>query len=68
MTLDTGHVVAFDHTIKYSVRKAGSWKTSLLGGEGLVTDFTGPGRIWMQTRSTPDFISWLISVMPTTRN
>jgi uncharacterized protein (TIGR00266 family) len=68
MTLDTGHVVAFDDTIKYSVRKAGSWKTSLLGGEGLVTDFTGPGRIWMQTRSTPDFISWLISVMPTTRS
>lgn len=68
MTLDTGHVVAFHDTITYSVRKAGSWKTSLLGGEGLVTDFTGPGRIWMQTRSTPDFVSWLISVMPTTRN
>lgn len=68
MTLDTGHVVAFDDTITYSVRKAGSWKTSLLGGEGLVTDFTGPGRIWMQTRSTPDFISWLVSVIPTTRS
>jgi uncharacterized protein (TIGR00266 family) len=68
MTLDTGHVVAFDDTITYSVRKAGSWKTSLLGGEGLVTDFTGPGRIWMQTRSTPDFISWLISVVPTSRS
>ena len=68
MTLDTGHVVAFDDTIKYSVRKAGSWKTSLLGGEGLVTEFTGPGRIWMQTRSTPDFVSWLISVMPTSRS
>ena len=68
MTLDTGHVVAFDDTIKYSVRKAGSWKTSLLGGEGLVTDFTGPGRIWMQTRSTPDFISWLMSVLPTSRS
>jgi uncharacterized protein (TIGR00266 family) len=68
MTLDTGHVVAFDDTITYSVRKAGSWKTSLLGGEGLVTDFTGPGRIWMQTRSTPDFISWLMSVLPTSRS
>lgn len=68
MTLDTGHVVAFDDTIQYSVRKAGSWKTSILGGEGLVTDFTGPGRIWMQTRSTPDFISWLKSVLPTQRS
>ena len=68
MTLDTGHVVAFDETVQYSVRKAGSWKTSILGGEGLVTDFTGPGRIWMQTRSTPDFISWLKSVLPGNRN
>jgi uncharacterized protein (TIGR00266 family) len=68
MTLDTGHVVAFDDTISYKVRKAGSWKTSILGGEGLVTDFTGPGRIWMQTRSTPDFVSWLTSVLPTNRS
>ena len=68
MTLDTGHVVAFDETVQYSVRKAGSWKTSILGGEGLVTDFTGPGRVWMQTRSTPDFISWLKSVLPGNRN
>lgn len=68
MTLDTGHVVAFEDTIKYSVRKAGSWKTSLLGGEGLVTDFTGPGRIWMQTRSTPDFVSWLKTVLPGARS
>lgn len=67
MTLDTGHVVAFDDTITYSVRKAGSWKSTILGGEGLVTDFTGPGRVWMQTRSTPDFISWLTSVLPTRR-
>ena len=68
MTLDTGHVVAFDDTIQYSVRKAGSWKTSILGGEGLVTDFTGPGRIWMQTRSTPDFVNWLKSVLPGNRS
>ncbi len=68
MTLDTGHVVAFDETIQYSVRKAGSWKTSILGGEGLVTDFTGPGRIWMQTRSTPDFVNWLKSVLPGNRS
>jgi uncharacterized protein (AIM24 family) len=42
MTLDTGHVVAFDDTIRYAVRKSGGWKSTLLGGEGLVTDFTGP--------------------------
>ena len=64
MTLDTGHVVAFDESVQYTVRKAGSWKSTILGGEGLVTDFTGPGRVWYQTRSTSDFVAWMISKMP----
>lgn len=54
MTIDTGHIAAFDETVRYSVRKAGNWKSTLLGGEGLVTDFVGPGRVWLQTRSTND--------------
>lgn len=68
MTLDTGHVVAFDDTVQYSVRKAGSWKSTILGGEGLVTDFTGPGRLWMQTRSSSDFVAWIQSKLPPARN
>lgn len=64
MTLDTGHVVAFDDTVQYKVRKAGSWKSTILGGEGLVTDFTGPGRVWLQTRSTSDLVAWLMARMP----
>lgn len=68
LTLDTGHVVAFDETVQYSVRKAGSWKSTLLGGEGLVTDFTGPGRVWLQTRSSMDLISWIQSKLPPQRS
>ncbi len=68
MTLDTGHVVAFDDTVQYSVRKAGSWKTTLLGAEGLVTDFTGPGRVWLQTRSSSDLVSWIQEHLPTQRS
>jgi uncharacterized protein (TIGR00266 family) len=65
MTLDTGHVVAFDDTVTYSVRKAGSWKSTILGGEGLVTDFVGPGRVWLQTRSSSDLVAWIKSKIPT---
>ena len=36
-TLDTGFVVAFDESVQFSVHKAGNWKTTVLGGEGLVT-------------------------------
>jgi uncharacterized protein (TIGR00266 family) len=68
ITLDTGHVVAFTDTVQYSVRKAGSWKSTLLGGEGLVTDFTGPGRVWLQTRSSSDLISWIQSKLPPSRS
>ena len=65
LTLDTGHIVAFDPTVQYGIRKAGgSWKTTLLGGEGLVCDFTGPGRVWMQTRSSTDLIGWLDAHLP----
>jgi uncharacterized protein (TIGR00266 family) len=66
-TLDTGHVVAFDESIQYNVQKAGNWKTTMLGGEGLVTRFVGPGRLWLQTRSPSDFLSWLIPKLPTQR-
>lgn len=68
MTLDTGHVVAFDDTVTYRVRKAGSWKSTLLGGEGLVTDFTGPGRVWLQTRSSTDLIGWITARLPPSRS
>jgi uncharacterized protein (TIGR00266 family) len=67
-TLDTGHVVAFDESVTYSVHKAGNWKTTILGGEGLVTRFTGPGRLWLQTRSPADFLAWLIPQLPTQRS
>jgi uncharacterized protein (TIGR00266 family) len=68
LTLDTGHVVAFDGTVQYAVRKAGGWKSTILGGEGLVTDFTGPGRVWFQTRNTSDLVDWLVSRMPSQHN
>lgn len=68
MTLDTGHVVAFDDTVQYSVRKAGSWKSTILGGEGLVTDFVGPGRVWLQTRSSSDLVAWIQSKLPPARS
>ena len=41
---------------------------SLLGGEGLVCTLTGPGRIYLQSRSTTDFLNWLIPKLPTQSN
>ncbi len=58
-TVDTGHMVAFDDSVRYDVGRSGGWKTTLLGGEGLVCKLQGPGRFFMQTRSEDDFLGWL---------
>ncbi|HZI93783.1 MAG TPA: TIGR00266 family protein [Patescibacteria group bacterium] len=62
---DTGHVVAFTQGLSFDVRKVGGWKSTLLSGEGLVCDFSGAGTLYLQTRSTQAFLSWLIPRLPT---
>lgn len=66
--VDTGHVVAFPDGMNYGVEKAGSWKSTLLGAEGLVVRFQGPGSIWLQTRSPQDLLGWLKANMPGNRD
>ena len=59
-TVDTGHLVAFPENIGFSVRAVGGIKSTLFSGEGLVVDLAGAGRIWMQTRSSDAFLTWLM--------
>ncbi len=59
--VDTGHIVAFDDTLDFSVRRVGGLKATLLSGEGLVAEFRGSGRIWIQTRSVAGYVGWLAS-------
>ena len=54
--VDSGHIVAFDETLDFSIDKVGqSWITSYLGGEGFVCRFSGKGRIWCQSHSQTGF-------------
>lgn len=54
--VDTGHIVAFDETLDFTISKAGkSWIHSFLGGEGLVCKFQGRGRIWCQSHNPNSF-------------
>jgi uncharacterized protein (TIGR00266 family) len=61
---DTGHVVAFTEKLGFEVRRVGNWKSTLLSGEGLVCEFQGTGDLYLQTRSTQAFLSWLIPRIP----
>ncbi|MDA1190445.1 MAG: TIGR00266 family protein [Candidatus Poribacteria bacterium] len=62
--VDTGHLVAFDESVQYRVKKVGGLKSTLLSGEGLVCEFTGPGNVMIQTRSEDSFLAWLIPHLP----
>ena len=68
ITVDTGHVVAWSEGVTYQVRKVGGWKSTMLSGEGLVVDLTGPGMIYTQSRSPEAFLGWLIPKLPKQTN
>ena len=63
-TVDTGHLVAFSEKMGFKVRAIGGLKTTVLGGEGLVVDLTGPDRVLLQTRSEGAFLNWLLPKIP----
>jgi uncharacterized protein (TIGR00266 family) len=66
--VDTGHIVTLDTTITFALRKSGGWKSTILGGEGLVCELTGPGRVLMQSRSEESFLGWLLPKLPSRSN
>ena len=54
--VDTGHIVAFEKSLTFDIKKAGaSWVGAFLGGEGLVCRFKGQGRIFCQTHNPGAF-------------
>jgi len=55
--IDNENLIAWDDTIDFSTRTVGGLKSTLLSGEGLVFEFTGPGTAWYQTRDLDSFVS-----------
>lgn len=63
MIVDNFHLVGFSSTCSYKVTKFGGLKETILGGEGLVTQITGPGDIYIQTKNLKEFVDWLWTLM-----
>ncbi|HVG30312.1 MAG TPA: TIGR00266 family protein [Pyrinomonadaceae bacterium] len=64
--VDTGHLVAWEGTTQYTLRKAASgFFRSMVSGEGVVAEFTGPGEILIQTRNLAAFAGLLKPFFPT---
>jgi uncharacterized protein (TIGR00266 family) len=63
MIVDNFHLVGFSDTCSYKVTKFGGLKETLLGGEGLVTQITGPGEVYIQTKNLREFVDWLWTLL-----
>ncbi len=65
LTVDTGHVVAFEESLDYTLGRAGgSWIQSMLASEGVVLNFSGHGRLYVQSHNPDEFGSSLGGLMP----
>jgi uncharacterized protein (TIGR00266 family) len=57
--VDSGHLVAYEPTMKLKPQLAGGIFGSLFGGEGFVTRVEGKGKIYLQTRNISSLASWV---------
>lgn len=63
--VDTGHLVAWEGTTQYTLRKAAAgFFRSMVSGEGVVAEFTGPGEILIQTRNLAAFAGLMRPFFP----
>jgi uncharacterized protein (TIGR00266 family) len=66
VTLDTGHMVAYSETVQMQLRKVtGGLVQTFKSGEGLVFDFTGPGKLLVQTRNPNEFLGFIAATLGT---
>lgn len=64
--VDTGHLVAWEGTTQYTLRKAAAgFFRSMMSGEGIVAEFTGPGELLIQTRNLAALAGLLKPFFPT---
>jgi uncharacterized protein (TIGR00266 family) len=63
--VDNGHLVGYEGELTFDIKSAGG---GLLGfaasGEGLVCEFTGRGRVYIQTRNLGSLVGYLTPLLP----
>lgn len=64
-TVDNGHIVGWEGNLQYRMKSAGGGVMGMLAsGEGLVCEFTGQGRVWIQSRNLSSIVSWITPLLP----
>ena len=62
--IDTGHIVAFESTLSFKIKRVGSWFSTFFSSEGLVCRFEGRGKLFIQTRNPSEFGSLVGPKLP----
>jgi uncharacterized protein (TIGR00266 family) len=58
--VDNGHLVGFEGGLSFDIRSAGGGAMGFLAsGEGLVCEFKGQGRVYVQARNQGSLLQWL---------
>jgi len=63
--VDNGHLVGFEGNLTFNIRSAGGGMMGFVAsGEGLVCEFSGQGRLYIQSRNLGSLTSWLTPLLP----
>lgn len=71
ITVDNGHVIAWDSTLRYEIGLPSARSRGLMGnlinsvtsGEGLVIKFRGSGKVILCSRNRGNYLAWLKSML-----
>jgi uncharacterized protein (TIGR00266 family) len=63
--VDNGHLVGYEGQLTMNIKSAGGGLLGFMAsGEGLVCEFSGRGRIYIQSRNMSSLVGWLTPLMP----
>lgn len=63
--LDNGHLVGFEGNLTFDIKTAGGgFMGFVASGEGLVAEFKGQGRLYIQSRNVSALVDWLTPMLP----
>jgi uncharacterized protein (TIGR00266 family) len=63
--VDNGHLVGYEGNLTFDIKSAGGGLMGLVAsGEGLVCEFRGTGRVYIQSRNLSSLANWLGPLLP----
>lgn len=65
IVVDNYHIAGVENTVSWKIRSFGKgFKNFLFGGEFFVMELTGPGKVYLQSRTLPAFANLIARMIP----